>query len=1120
MNVDLFHSRPAWESPEMSGEGRLPMRSPLVPWPAADAARAAAAAGHRGTGPASPWFLNLDGSWRFALAKNPGDVPRGGAACFASLQFDDSHWGEIRVPGTWTLQGHDKPHYTNVVMPFGNVPPSAPAAHNPTGLYRVSFTLPSGWERRRTVLHVGGAESFLEAWCNGERLGFSKDTRLPSEFDLTPCVRAGTNLLAFMVVRYSDASFIEDQDQWWYGGIYRSVYLYSTDFAYIADVDARPALPVGEGGAPVVMAAAARGSVDLTVKLGFTFDPAHDVPAGSAPTDYAAGAGLPPDADAAGLRGDWTVAAALYGPQRLGPAGFGPPGGAPVAQARIPVAAAYRASRWEARMTLSVDAPSPWSHEDPALYTLVVSLLSPRGREIEHTACRVGFRRVEVRDRALLINGARVLIKGVNRHEHDERHGKTLALADMVTDIEIMKRHNFNAVRLSHYPNDERWYDLCDEYGLYLVDEADIESHAYYDHLCRDPRWASAFLERGVRMALRDKNHPSVIIWSLGNESGYGPHHDALAAWLRSFDPTRPVHYEGCSRPEWGQGRPTLESVKRGRGATDIVSTMYPPLELVEGWAQTTTDDRPFIMCEYSHAMGNSNGSLSDYWALIERHRGLQGGFIWDWVDQGLEAFDSSGRKYWKYGGDFGDRPSDLDFICNGLVFPDRSGKPVLAECVKLFQPVAASSEHPLTGRIHLRNRHDFSGLAGIELRWTVQADGEPVLTGTRTLPELPARASTELDLEIPWTPQARAAVAGGESFLFLEFLLSTPRAWAPAGHRIGWEQLSLGAPHATRRASSTAEATSAVDAGPASGGYAARSPAASGRPGWEAAVSADGFLAVLGRPGANLLVSPLVPNLWRAPTENDGLKLFMDLRGIPGFAFYCQDKVMYEWLDAGLDAPRFSLVEMRPGPAGLQTVHDLHGRTGRRLGRLLQLWRFPAAGPECTFLFDLDASLPELPRIGVACELAPGLEGVRWYGRGPHECYSDRKAGAAVGVYRADVDALPVPYVMPQENGNRTDVRWLEIVPVSGAARAAGLRIDSPATFDFSASHHGAEQLWKARHTSDLVRRPQVFLTLDIAQRGVGTATCGPDTLERYRLRPAPVSLALCFRMLSAAAS
>ena len=1135
MHADLFHTARPWESPETGGEGRLPMRSPLVPWPSAEQARAAAAAGPRGTTATSPWVLNLDGTWRFALAENPDAVPRGaGGGCFASHGFDDSSWGRLQVPGTWTLQGYDKPHYTNVIMPFGNVPPSAPATHNPTGLYRVAFELPADWKGRRVVLHVGGAESFLEAWCNGERLGTSKDTRLPSEFDLTPSLRAGTNLLAFMVIRYSDASFIEDQDQWWYGGIYRSVYLYATECAYVADVDARAVLggDPEAGGAGAAPDAARLGTVEVAVRLGFTFDPLRQVPRGAAPADYPAHAGLPTGVDAEELRGDWAVTAALYGPQRLTADGFTTAPSSPVAAGMHSVGASYRVSRWEARMSLPVAAPAPWSHEDPALYTLVVSLVSPRGREVEHVACRLGFRSVEVKDRALLVNGKRVLIKGVNRHEHDERNGKTLELAGMVRDVELMKRHNFNAVRLSHYPNDERWYDLCDEYGLLLVDEADIESHAFYDHLCRDPRWASAFLERGIRMALRDKNHPSVIVWSLGNESGYGPNHDALAGWLRSFDPSRPLHYEGCSRPAWGQGRPDLESVKRGRGATDIVSTMYPPIDLLETWAASTADDRPFIMCEFSHAMGNSNGSLADYWAAVERHPGLQGGFIWDWVDQGLEAFDDAGRKYWKYGGDFGDLPSDLDFICDGLVFPDRGPKPVLAECAKLFQPIAVSSDHPLTGRVVVRNRHDFSSLAGIEMRWTIQVDGEPVLAGTAPLPDVPAGASAEVDLAFPWTPEAKAAAAAGESFLFVELLLSSPRAWAPAGHRIAWEQLPLPAA-SSRRASRALAIAPSVDAGPAGTGYTARSPGADGAPAWEAAISAEGFLASLRGPGGEVLASPLVPNLWRAPTENDGLKLFMDLRGIPDFAFYCEGKAMYGWLDAGLDAPRFVLAEMRPTADGLRTVHDLSGRKGRRLGRLVQDWRFSSAGPECAFLFDLDPGLPELPRVGLACTLVPGLERVRWYGRGPHECYSDRKAGASIGLYESSVDGLQVPYVLPQENGNRTDVRWVELSASRGAepghaARGSkpdrsvrpvhGLTIGSLSTFDFGASHVGADQLWKAHHTCDLVRKPEVHLTVDAAQRGLGTAACGPDTLERYRLRPGPYGLALSFRVLARA--
>jgi beta-galactosidase len=1110
MKADLFKSGLPWESPEISGSGRLPMRSPLAPYPSAEAARVAARLGPVGR-PAerSPWEMSLDGVWRFALADSPSAVSGllGGAAGadyvggvegrpdFAAPGFDDAAWADFEVPGTWTLQGYDKPHYTNVVMPFGNVPPSSPAEHNPTGLYRVDFELPAGWESRRVVLRVGGAESFLAAWCNGEYLGFSKDTRLPSEFDLTGVARKGKNLLAFMVIRYSDSSFIEDQDQWWYGGIYRSVSLYSTDFAYIADVDARPRL--SPPGAP----AAAAGAVDVAVKLGFTFDPGSSLPPAQALVDYAA-SGLPEGKSLADYRGDWRVRLALYPARVLGPDGPDASAEEPIARAEVAVGASYRASRWEALLSLPVEAPRLWSHEEPALYCLVASLVSPNGDEVEHTACELGFRSVEVRDRTLLVNGARVLIKGVNRHEHDERRGKTLALADMIRDIELMKRHNLNAVRLSHYPNDERWYELCDKYGLLLIDEANIESHAYYDQCCRDPLWADAFIERGKRMVLRDKNHPSVIIWSLGNESGYGPNHDMLAGWMRAYDPTRPLHYEGVFRPEWGQGPHTLESLKRGRNVSDLVSPMYAPIARLVEWAETTKDDRPFIMCEYSHAMGNSNGSLSDYWAAIESHKGLQGGFIWDWVDQGIEAFDPSGKKYWKYGGDYGDAPGDLDFVCNGLVFPDRSEKPVLAECAKLFQGVASDSEHPQTGRIAVRNRFDFTSLAGIELRWTVQAEGEAILSGSLSLPDIAPGKSAEIDLGIPWTDGTRAAVAEGESFLFLEYRLAKDSAWAKAGHRIAWEQLPL-SPRPGSSAQRSAVAALSRDAG----GWAAFTAADSRR---LARVSESGFLSSLDLGSGELLASPLTMSLWRAPTENDGLKLFMDFRGLPDFAFYYENKAMYEWLDAGLDELRLDLVDMGAdvGSGGISIVHDVRTRTGRRAGRFLQSWRFGADCADCSFIFDLDAGLPELPKVGLSCALVPGLERVRWYGRGPHECYSDRKAGAAIGAYEASVDGLQVPYVLPQENGNRTDVRRLEL---SGAGR--GLRVSSSGSFDFTASHHGSGQLWACKHTYELMRKPETFLAIDVAQRGLGTATCGPDVLERYRLRPGAYRLELSLR-------
>jgi len=1093
MNNDLFHRPTAWESPEVQGQGRLPMRAPLLPWPAAADALRAARLGPAGDAPADPFVLGLDGDWAFALAENPDATPAG----FHEPGFDDSAWKPLRVPGTWTLQGYDKPHYTNVIMPFGNAPPSAPAAHNPTGLYRVGFDLPPDWEARRVVLHVGGAESYLEAWCNGEPLGFSKDTRLPCEFDMSGSLRPGRNALAFRVIRYSDSSFIEDQDQWWFGGIYRSVYLYSTEAAYIADVDARA---VPEPGFT-------RGSVDVTVRLGFTYDPAGAVPPGTAPVDYPAPAGA--RSGPAAPNGDWKVRLALYGARTRGPSGYVPADGGPahdevpVATAEASVGSLYRDSIWQARLSLAVDSPEPWSDESPALYALVVSLVSPSGEQPEHVALRLGFRSVEVRDRKLLVNGERVMIRGVNRHEHDERTGKTLDLDGMIKDIELLKRANFNAVRLSHYPNDERWYDLCDEYGLYLFDEANVESHAYYDHLCRDQRWAAAFLERGSRMVVRDRNHPSVIVWSLGNESGYGCNHDAMAAWIRSADPTRPIHYEGCMRPEWGQGRHDIESVKRGKGCSDIVSTMYPPLSLLDAWARTTTDDRPFIMCEYSHAMGNSNGGLADYWVIIESREGLQGGFIWDWVDQGIEAFDASGAKYWKYGGDYGDVPSDLDFVCNGLVFPDRGPKPVLDECAWLFRPVVASADHPAAGRVRVRNRRHFSGLAGVELRWTVQCEGAALLSGGVALPDIGPGQEADVDLGITWTSEAREAVVRGESFLLLEFIAAAATAWAPAGHRLGWEQLPLSAAPAARLSATPVKYGALERRGD---GWTARGAGSAGSA-WEAYISDAGFISGFAINGEETLSAPLAMSLWRAPTENDGLKLFMDKRGLADYSFYCDGKAMYGWLDAGLDELRFSkptVEDDRPG-AALRIAHEVTTRTGRRAGRFVQTLRFGDDGLYGDFFFDLDPSLPELPKVGLACALRKGFERVRWYGRGPQECYADRQAGAAVGLWESTVDGLQVPYVLPQENGNRSGARWIEL-----AGRSARLRVEGDRLFDFSASHHGAGQLWKAAHTCDLRRRDETFLCVDAAQRGLGTATCGPDTLERYRVPPVPTRLGL----------
>jgi beta-galactosidase len=1123
--TEPFNSGKAWEYPGNASRSRLPMHGPEFPFPDAKAALTDASAGPGGRDPGglpsgNPWLMSLDGSWDFFLAESPDALP---APLFPDPARAGSGWSSIQVPGSWSLQGYDKPHYTNVVMPFGNVPPTSPA-HNPTGVYARRFVLPPSWAGRRVVLKVGSAESYLEVRLNGHDIGFSKDSRLPAEFDLSGYLREGENALVLVVARYSDSSFVEDQDQWWLGGLHRSVALYSTDSAWIADIDVR-ALPESPGSDSLVDEAgcALSGSLDLRVALGFSFDPAEsDLPPGMAPTDYVhrvahpgsiQEASLPREAGLPPGRGAYTVKASLYGPEVRAAAGTAPhPEPVMVAQGSLDIGSYYRASRWEGKLALSVDRPAVWSHESPALYLLELGLFDPQGREIEHRALRIGFRTVKIAGRALLVNGKRVLIQGANRHEHDERTGKTLSTAGMLRDIELLKRHNFNAVRTSHYPNDERWYDLCDEYGIYLVDEANIESHAYYDQLCRDQRWLAAFMERGSRMVLRDKNHPSVIVWSLGNESGYGPAHDALAAWMRSFDHTRPVHYEGAVRAEWGQLPYSLDSLKRGAAATDIVAPMYPTIDLIAEWDRTTEDSRPLIMCEFSHAMGNSNGSLSDYWETIRKSRALQGGFIWEWVDHGIlvgpggadtpscSVPPGSAAKPWRYGGDFGDSPSDLDFVLDGLLFPDRVPKPAMAECAWLFQPMRCLCPNPRSGLVTVENGRYFTGMEDLELRWKLvssdpdrsearggagehapggygAADGNIaaggiVASGLVELPRIAPGASATVGIGLPADEGFRTTLAASECFLDLEFALKEATSWAPAGHIVGREQFRLSPP------------------APACPSPPETSPAEA--------------------PGerAPCILAALEPCLFRTPTQNDGLLNFNSLRGIPDFAFYYTNKAMNGWFDAGLDAIH---AEERDPATGERVLAN--GK-GRRLGRYSSSSETREGRSLMVFRFDLEPDLPELARVGLSCRLAPEWDRLRWFGAGPHEAYSDRKAGTRVGLWSSDIASLAVPYIMPQENGSRTLTRWFELSS-STRPELGRVLVSADRLFDFGISPWTDAELRAVRHFDRLTPAREALkngsiLHIDIAQRGVGTATCGPDTLERYRVRPGIYAIAL----------
>jgi beta-galactosidase len=901
---------------------------------------------------------DLDGRWDFRLVARPEDAPRALAAARG--------WVEVDVPGLWTMQGFGRPHYTNQVMPFDNPPPMVPE-QNETGIYRRTFTVPRGWRSRPVVLHFGGSEGVLYVLVNGAPVGIAKDARTPAEFDVSDLVRHdGPNELVAVVVRWSDASFVEDQDQWWQAGVSRSIRLVSPS---VRDVEVR-----------------------------------------------------------AGISGQFTVLGA-EGEVRLLDAD-----GRAVATGELE----------DGKFDGAVRRPRLWSAEEPALYTLELSA----GGETVSTS--VGFRHVELRDRSLLVNGEPVLFAGVNRHEHDDTRGRVISRELMERDLRLMKRANVNAVRTSHYPNDPYWLELCDRHGLYVIDEANVESHAYYDELCNDPRYRNQWVERVANMVERDKNHPSVILWSLGNESGYGPNHDAAAGWVRARDASRPLHYEGAIRRDWSGGRP----------ATDVVCPMYPELDSIVAWATAKTDDpRPMILCEYSHAMGNSNGGLADYFDAFREHDALQGGFIWEWVDHGIRQVDARGRAYWAYGGDFGDEPHDANFCADGIVWPDRTPHPALAELKFLAQPVHVEARGG--GRFRIHNRQHFTSLERYRGEWELTVDGARRKSGQ--LPALRVGPGEFLDVTLD-LPRGN-----GERFVTFRFRQRAETHWAPAGFTIAHQQLAL--PGRAPRAPG-GRAVRASDDGVLESGRV------------RAVVDLDvGELRELALDGQNVLAGGSRLQLWRAPTDNDGLpQVPSRLSG-----------VLPRWLEFGLDRLEPELVSAGVSGTAVEALH--------RFGDLLthrHRYRLLASGELVVEnVVELAPRLRDVPRIGTVLTLLPGLEALSWYGRGPWEAYSDRLASTIVGRFESTVTGEYVPYILPQEHGHHPEARRLTLTNDAGL----GLEVRGRPTIGFGASHFTAADLTAARHTNELEPRRDVRLSLDHAQRGLGTASCGPDTAMQYRL-------------------
>ena len=962
----LTRLRP-WADPAVVQVGRLAMHVPLpVPTGAGRERR------------------SLDGPWSFRLVDHPAQVTD--RLVTTPIAASGRGWTTVAVPGNWTMQDvGDHPHYTNVQMPFDGPPPTLPE-RVPTGIYRRSVRVPAGWlaERaaNRVVLHVGGAESVHAVWVNGGFAGYGTDSKLASEYDVTALLRAGENDIAIVVVRYSAQSYVEDQDQWWMAGLHRSVTLERRPAAHLADVRADASLRLADG----------TGLLDAVVETAFT---RRAVKGCSVRTTLRSSKG-----------------------SRVGRA------------VTSVVPHAMHAYVFEGHLTRhhhEVPSVQAWSAESPSLYTLEVELLSPDGEVLDETTQRIGFRTIEIRDRQLLVNGRPVWIFGVNRHDHHPDTGNVVSVDDMRADLVLMKQHNINAVRTSHYPNDPAFYDLCDELGFYVIDEANIESHAYNTLLCSRPEWQATWLSRGSRMVQRDRNHPSVIVWSLGNESGYGVNHDALAGWIRSADPSRPLHYEGASfHAGWNAGQ----------AATDITCPMYPTIDAIRRHGLESDDQRPLIMCEYSHAMGNSNGSLSDYWDVITSTPGLQGGFVWEWKDHGLRQRLADGTSRLAFGGQFGDTPHDGNFVADGLVGSDHDPHPAMRELAWCHRPVTVVASSRRGGGLRVENRRSFTDLSDLTASWSLLIGGEQRAEGALRA----SRVAPHSSIDLPLPAAARRALDrfDGEAFLTIVFAQRSDPAWAEAGHVVATDQLTLRSA-ALRAAEPTA-------------------PAGRRRATVHSVVDADPSLSI-----------------WRAPVDNDGFKLMPELAeriGVGGLA-------LIRWQRAGVDRRAADeLVDHR-----IERV-ELFG------GSVVE-YRHVVRVPE---------ELVDLPRLGVVFTVPDGFDRMRWYGRGPGENYPDRNAAAHLGVWDEPLDEPP--YLIPQEFGLRTDCRWFELI--DGSARRT-LRIDvlGRTPLHMSATRYSADTLYHAPHQSVLEPDPRVTVHIDVAHRGLGTASCGPDVLPTYRTAP-----------------
>ena len=985
--LTAFAQQNEWQDANVNAINRAPMHTNYFAFETEEAAL-------KGCRLASDNYLTLNGTWKFNWVKDADQRPTD----FYRMDFNDRGWDDMQVPGIWEINGYGDPIYVNVGFPwrsqYKNNPPYVPTVNNHVGTYRKVIEIPADWKGRKIFAHFGSVTSNMYLYVNGKFVGYSEDSKLEAEFDLTKYLKPGKNLIAFQVFRWCDGTYLEDQDFFRYAGVGRDCYLYARHADHIQDIRITPDLDAQykDGTLQIAIEMAGKGTADMKLL------------------------------DKAGKE---------------------------VATAQV---------NGSGTATMSVANPLKWSAEAPNLYTLVVNL-EKGGKVIESLTQKVGFRKIELKGGQVLVNGQPVLFKGANRHEMDPDGGYVVSKERMLQDIKRMKELNINAVRTCHYPDDNLWYDLCDEYGLYVVAEANVESHGMgygEETLAKNPLYAKAHLERNQRNVQRGYNHPSIIFWSLGNEAGFGPNFEACYKWIKAEDQTRPVQYEQAGTNEF----------------TDIYCPMYRNYEDCEEYAKGDID-KPLIQCEYAHAMGNSQGGFKEYWDLVRKYPKYQGGFIWDFVDQAVRWHTKDGKEFYGYGGDFNPYDaSDNNFNNNGLIGPDRVPNPHAYEVAYFYQNIWVNPVDMQKGEISIYNENFFRDLSGYYAEWKLLVEGEAVQSGILT--DLKVAPQQTVNQKLNYSLDGICPEK--EVLLNIEFKLKNGEMLLPAGQTVARQQLAIRDYKAPENL--LAEPVIPHDETP--------SPIVEDNDLFYLIVKGenfqidfkrrDGFLSLYEVNGMSILHegAQLRPNFWRAPTDNDFGNKLPSLAGVWRTAHVNRSvqnvtvgekeadglPVKVEWLLTDIQVPY--TVEYLIGNDGSVTVTASMDRTGKKL--------------------------PELPRFGMRMELKRDYEHLVYYGRGPQENYIDRYHSALIGRYESTVTDQYYPYIRPQETGNKTDVRWLTLLDKDGF----GLKITGLQPLAFSALHFTPEDLdpgltRKMQHQVDVVPQKNIFLHVDLKQRGLG---------------------------------